>query len=149
VSDNNLGFQHRLYRNAGTYESPSWSELTIARDVTPDYSMSEADTSTRASVRAGWDLSTPVSKAASIEVQMLYKGSDTGYIAFKNAFHSKLPIEVAVVDGDITDGATKGVRMSVGVFNFSEAQPLKDVVVTNMTLKPTNATNLPSLIGGT
>ncbi len=72
-----LGIDAKLYYNTGTYETPTWVELTNVRDVTLSLERSEADVTTRAN--AGWRATAPTLKEATIEFEMQWDTEDAGF----------------------------------------------------------------------
>ena len=68
-----IGLEAKLYRNTGTYESPSWSEMTNVRDLTLNVEKGEADVTTRG---ATWPAS-----AAAIRPSSNTPGSSAGAAA--------------------------------------------------------------------
>ena len=47
-----LGMEAKLYRNTGTYATPTWVEMLNVKDLTLNLEASEADVTTRGN--AGW-----------------------------------------------------------------------------------------------
>ena len=47
MADNVVGIDCKLYRNTGTYASPTWSEIPLTRDLTLKRSAGKADSTAR------------------------------------------------------------------------------------------------------
>ena len=104
-----LGMEAKLYRNDGTYASPTWVELLNVKDLTLNLEAGEADVTTRGN--AGWRATIASLKDGSIEFDMLWDTADTNFTALKDAFFSGGTVEFAVMDGDV---ATSGNRRGSG-----------------------------------
>lgn len=121
-----------LYINTGTYGSPTWAELTLARDVTLNRSRAEGDDSSRAYGQA----STVVGlDSVEITAQAIYELADTAFAAFKSAYEGRTVIEIAMMDGPIATTGTKGKRVDVVVTGFNRAEPLAGAVTFDITMK--------------
>ena len=141
-----LGMNGKLYRNTGTYGVPVWTEITNVKDLTLNLEKGEADVTTRAN--EGWRANQPTLKEASIEFDMVWDTDDDGFSAIQDAFFNDTTVEVAVMDGDITDGTTEGLRATVGVSTFSRGEPLEEAMTVSVTLKPTYSAHAPEWITG-
>lgn len=136
-----LGMECKLYRNTGTYGSPVWVEIDNARDVTLNLEKGEADLTTRAN--DGWRASAGTLKDASVEFEMVWDTGDAGFTALQEAWFNGTAVEVAVMDGDITEVGSQGLRATMDVTTFSRSEPLEEGVTVSVTMKPTYASNAP------
>jgi len=136
-----LGMNGKLYRNTGTYEAPTWTEITNVKDLTLNLEKGEADVTTRAN--DGWRANQPTLKEASIEFDMVWDTEDAGFAAVQDAFFNDTTLEVAVMDGDIEEAGTEGLRATVGVSTFSRGEPLEEAMTVSVTLKPAYSTHAP------
>jgi len=136
-----LGMEARLYRNTGTYETPTWVEITNAKDVTLNLEKGEADVTTRAN--QGWRATVGTLKDGSVEFEMVWDTEDAGFTAIQEAYFDGTPVEVAVMDGDIATSGSQGLRATMAVTNFSRNEPLEEAITVSVTLKPTYAANAP------
>jgi len=64
-----LGLDAKLYRNTGTYDTPTWVEMTNVKDLTLNLESGEADVTTRAN--NGWRATVATLKDGSIEFEMV------------------------------------------------------------------------------
>jgi predicted secreted protein len=142
-----LGMDAKLYRNTGSFGSPTWSEVTNVKDLTLNLEKGEADVTTRAN--GGWRATVGTLKDASIEFQMVWDTADAGFSAMQQAFFSNTPIEFAVMDGDINDPASEGLRATFDIFNFTRNEALEEAIMVDVTIKPTYAASAPQWINGT
>ena len=141
-----LGMDAKLYRNTGTYAAPTWVEVSNVKDVTLNLEKGEADVTTRAN--AGWRATVGTLKDASIEFQMVWDTVDAGFDAIRQAFFNNTPLEFAVMDGDITDPESEGLRATFDVFNFTRNEALEEAIMVDVSIKPTYAENAPEWITG-
>ena len=141
-----LGMDAKLYRNTGTYAAPTWVEVSNVKDVTLNLEKGEADVTTRAN--AGWRATVGTLKDASIEFQMVWDTVDAGFDAIRQAFFNNTPLEFAVMDGDITDLDSEGLRATFDIFNFTRNEALEEAILVDVSIKPTYAANAPEWITG-
>jgi len=141
-----LGMDAKLYRNTGTYAAPTWVEVSNVKDVTLNLEKGEADVTTRAN--AGWRATVGTLKDASIEFQMVWDTVDAGFDAIRQAFFNNTPLEFAVMDGDITDPDSEGLRATFDIFNFTRNEALEEAILVDVSIKPTYADNAPEWISG-
>jgi hypothetical protein len=136
-----LGLDAKIYRNTGDYTTPVWVELGNVKDVTLNLEKGEADVSVRAN--NGWRATVGTLKDGSVEFEMVWDTGDAGFAAVKDAYFSDTPIEMAVMDGDIAQSGSQGLRASFSVINFSRNEPLEEALTASVSLKPAYAVNPP------
>lgn len=136
-----IGLKSKLYRNTGTYASPTWDEVSNVKDLSLDLSANEADAGTRGN--GGWAAVVATVKEAEVTFDMLWDPDDTDLQAFRDAYLNGSTIEVAVLDGVIgnTPADAQGLRFEGIVTKFSRAEPLADIDSVSVALKPTYTTN--------
>ncbi len=140
-----LGLHAKLYRNSGTYASPTWDEIGNVKDVTLNLEAGEADVTTRAN--NGWKATAATLKDASIEFQMVWDTGDTDFLAIRDAYLNNTNIEVAAMDGAITglgSSGSQGLRATCMVTSFTREEPLEEALTVSVTLKPSYSGNAPS-----
>lgn len=136
-----LGMDAKLYRNTGTYASPTWNEVKNVKDVTLNLEAGEADVTTRGN--AGWRANIATLKDASLEFEMVWDTADDDFTAIRTAFLTNAAIEFAVLDGPVATSGSQGLRASMAITNFSRAEPLEEAIKVSVTAKPTYAANPP------
>ena len=141
-----LGMNAKLYLNTGSHGSPSWMLVNNVKDVTLSLETAEADVTTRAN--AGWRATVGTLKDASIEFQMVWDSNDPSFNAIQGAFFSNSPIEVAVMDGDMQNTGSQGLRATCVVLSFSRSEALEEAITVDVSLKPTYAEHAPQWITG-
>jgi hypothetical protein len=137
-----LGYNAKLYRNTGTYASPTWSEMTNVKDLTLNMDLDEADVTTRAS--GGWKANVATLLDGSIEFEMVYDPTDANFTAVQTAFFSRSAVEFAAMDGPIATAGSQGLRATCMVKQFSVEEKLAEALTVKVTIKPTYAANPPS-----
>ena len=136
-----LGMEAKVYRNTGTWATPTWVEITNVRDVTLNLETGEADVTTRAN--SGWRATAATLKEASVEFEMVWDTADAGFTAIKDAFFDGESIDLAVMDGDITQNGTQGLRAEFSITSFSRSEPLEEAITVSVTAKPAYSQNAP------
>ncbi len=136
-----LGMDAKLYRNTGSYETPTWNEVTNVKDVTLNLEAGEADVTTRGN--AGWRANIATLKDASLEFEMVWDTADDDFTAIRQAFLSNGSVEFAVLDGDVETTGSQGLRATMAITNFSRSEPLEEAIQVSVTAKPTYADNPP------
>ena len=142
MSEVKLGVDAKLYRNTGSYASPSWSEVSNVKDVTLNLEKGEADVTTRAA--NGWRASKGTLKEMTIEFEMLWLTSDSGFTAIKDAFLNNTTIEFLALDGSISVQGNQGPRAEMDVISFTRNEPLEEGMTVSVSLKTTQSDNPPS-----
>jgi len=141
-----LGMNAKLYRNTGDYTSPTWTEVDNVKDLTLNLEKGEADVTTRAN--QGWRATVGTLKDASVEYQMVWDSGDADFVAVRTAFFSNQAIEFAVMDGDINDTESQGLRATFDILSFTRNEALEEAITFDVTMKPTYAANAPQWING-
>ncbi|MCE9530353.1 MAG: phage tail protein [Planctomycetes bacterium] len=137
-----LGLDAKLYRNTGTFASPTWDEIKNVKDLTLNLEAGEADVTTRGN--NSWRATVATLKDASIEFDMVWDTGDADFAAIRDAFLNKTGIEFAVMDGDISTAGSQGLRATCAITKFSRNESLEEALTVSITVKPTYAANAPS-----
>ena len=142
------GLDASLYRNTGTYELPVWAEISNTKDLTLNLEKGEADVTTRAN--DGWRATVGTLKDGSIEFEMVWDTEDAGFTALQSAYFDDTSVELAVMDGDIEEAGSQGLRASFVVTNFTRNEPLEEAMTVSVTLKIAYSDNAPQwmTVGG-
>jgi TP901-1 family phage major tail protein len=137
-----LGLDAKLFRNTGTFATPTWNEITNVRDVTLNLEAGEADVTTRGN--NGWRATVATLKDGSIEFEMVWDSADDDFTSIRDAFLNKTAIEMAVMDGAMVTPGSQGLRASFMITSFSRNEPLEEAITVGVTAKPTYSTNPPT-----
>lgn len=131
----------KLYRNAGTYEEPSWVEVSLVRDLTLDLERNEHDATTRGS--GDFEAVSAGLLKAPANFDMLWITGNASFQALFGAFMNNTLIEMAVMDGSMTTPGRTGLRGQMRVLKFTEGQPKDGNVTASVTFKPGVGDNAP------
>lgn len=128
-----LGINAKVYRNTGTYGSPTWTAISLVRDVQDASTFQEADASSRATKAV-------LTKKTMTQIQhdlvVRADASDAGYQALWDASQDGTVIDVLILDNAITVEGSLGYRYHAEVFKTGQNQDASGVIYTNFTLKP-------------
>ena len=140
-----LGINAKIYRNTGTFGSPSWDEIKNVKDVTLNLEADEEEVTTRGS--GGWKEFEQTLKDASIEFDMRADDTDADFTALKNAWANRATIELMALDGDEATTGTQGLRAEMRVISMTRSEPLGGHLSYSFTIKPAvNANAAPSWV---
>ena len=78
-------------------------------------------------------------KEASLEFEMVWDTSESGFAAIKNAFFNNSPIALFASDGD-----GNGLDADFVVTSFSRSEPLEEALKVSVTCKPTLVSRAPT-----
>jgi hypothetical protein len=137
-----IGLDARLYRNSGSYSTPTWVEVKQARDVTLTLERGTAEVSKRGSK---WKTYLPALKDATIEFELAYDPADANFTALRTAYLDGTVIDMAILDGVVTQGGS-GFRSEFIVTSFTRNEPLEDLMTVSVTIRPTATMNEPMWI---
>lgn len=132
----------KLFRNTGSFASPTWNEVPNVKDLTLGLDKDETDVTTRAS--GGFKEFVDGMIDASVEFSMLWDDADEDFTALRTAFFAKTPIEFAVMDGPVSgDGSSgsQGLRATCMVKGFTRNENLGEALMVDVTIRPTKNAN--------
>lgn len=134
-----------VYRNTGSYGSPTWVEITLVRDVTPSEQWAYGDASVRAS-KAKLYGKTQIDLTGTITCRA--DPADAGYQALFDAavgVSSAAP-DLMILDGDITTEGARGVRLHANL-SKKQNQAIGEIVYTDFDYNPAwNSAGYPSSV---
>lgn len=133
----------KLYRNSGTYGSPTWAALDLVKDVSTGSPWDMVDASVRGS-RVKLYAPTQIDFAINMTMRIDY--ADTGYQAIRAAAVSAAALDLLVLDGAITEEGAQGFRADFHVSLTAQDQAIGNVLYDSFDLKPGVATNYPKAI---
>lgn len=133
-----LGIRSKCYRNTGTYNSPTWSEIDIINDFNLNITWDEVDSNSRES-----RVKRMVKTLLAVEAtgNMRKKVGDANYIALLNAAYSDQAIDFLILDGAITEVGSEGWRFDGIVTSTSEDQGTGVALYRQISIKPTLSDN--------
>ena len=136
-----LSINAKLYRNTGTYVSPTWTEMTNVGDLTLGDSFDEANVTRRGS--NGFTETEPTLRNLELSFQTFNIAADADFIALLGAHTGRTSLDIAIMDGPIATAGSRGVRANFKVTSFNRNQNLADAQGFDVTMKPCYAENAP------
>lgn len=134
--DHLVGGEARMYYNNGTYDSPAWVE----NDNVGDLDGPDARTAALVKIRRNWPHNRylPGSRERGLTwTSALVKGTaDTVLTHFLTCYANGVPIELAIVDGDIQVPGTRGNRDYYIITKKDESEPIDDTITISFEAKP-------------
>lgn len=127
-----IGHDAAIYFNTGTPTIPVWTEIPCVRDVNLDLTSSEVDDTCRST--DGWRSRIQGLKEWGANFDMVHDNDDAGWELVRAAYFNKTKIEVLILDNDISIDGAEGVQGDIYVSDFSEAQPLDDIITNSVVL---------------
>ena len=133
-----IGYESSLYVNTGTYASPTWTEISLARDVTANKAVDQVDVTTRLTARNGFRANDYGLRTLGWSFDMLVPAageSDTAYDALVDAQNDRTSVDILHVEGGLVsvDGL-KATRAVCGVFGGEKGEPLADASTSSFEL---------------
>lgn len=126
------------YSNTLIGATPSWVAVPMARDVTNNDSMQEADATTRAS--SGFTITAATLRDVGIDVEILWVPGETAFDALFTAYKARTAKGFRVLDA--TSG--RGIMFDGQIFSFTRNEALNGVITATLTLKPTYSATAPT-----
>jgi hypothetical protein len=131
-----MGNDCLLYVNTGTYGSPTWVAINLAKDITIADSRAEGDSTVR-----GFDLTstTPGQRTLQVTGEIKYDPADTGFDALYDSYVAdpQVAIGCLILDGLIATAGKKGKRFDAYVTQWGDNEPLNQVKTVPFTLSAT------------
>lgn len=129
-----------VYRNTGTYGSPTWTPQPLVKDVGPNTPWDFGDASVKGT-RA--KLYTKTQIDLGYQISMRADDADADYQAWVDAgVSATAKLDLMILDGPITAEGARGVRAEFLVSIPNQTQAIGDVVYTNFEIKPAPGTTL-------
>lgn len=141
-----LGGEPRLYRNSGTYGSPTWVHVSNCENL----DFADSRTKVRVALRSMYPIAgnLPGLRDIALTWNMANKKgtADASLTAIQTAHRTGAVIELAVADGDITVTGTKYSRQICHIFKCDDSAPIDGVDMLAIEAAPSvnNGGNNPS-----
>jgi hypothetical protein len=127
------GIGCKMYRNTGSYGTPTWTEIGHVRDVSAGAPWDLVDASIRAA-RVKVYAATQVDFAISAVVRK--NDADAGYQALRAAADEGTALDLLVLDGAVTNEGARGFRAHFIPSLTGQDQAIGAVVYDTFDLKP-------------
>lgn len=135
-----LGLEGKLYRNVGTYGSPSWTEIVNVTDVTTNLTKAMADITTRAN--NGWRSQRGTLKEGEVTFEMFADGG-ADFRFFMDAYQANEVVELLALDGPESTPGNEGLRATFDVADMSRTEALEEGIKYSVKLVVTTGENAP------
>lgn len=139
-----LGKDCYLYRNTGSFGSPTWDLIDVVGDVEVGYSMNESDVSHRGA--GGQQQMEPTLQVNELTFTVPRDPSNADQTALITAFFARTLIEFAIANGPIATNGTKYWRQEMKIFAMPNSEPINGHSTIAFTVKPCFSTNAASLV---
>ncbi len=134
-----LGFNCHAYYNAGTYGSPTWTEILPIRDMTLPQTDDDVDASSREG--EGSKEVEPGMRDNSIEFDMVYNQADAAFAALQAGYNARSAVEFLVLDGPNSTAGSQGLRATMKLNKFTRKEELTGAVMTEVKATPAKNAN--------
>lgn len=134
------GLDCEVFRNSGSYVSPTWAAVDAVRSASYEITSSEANTNRRGG--GGWQTSKQLLKDATLNVTFVKDLDDADFDALLQAFEAGTPVELVAYDGGNASGS-HGLDAVWEVQSWNETQDIDDIVLVEVTYKPTDDADIP------
>lgn len=128
-----LGMNGKLYQGPAGTALATLTELTNVKDVTVTMEKGEADVTTRAN--GGWKATVGTLKECTVEFEMVWKPSDTGFQAVKDAFLNNTLVSLAALTGEKATSGSEGPHGDFAITGFSRSEALEEAMTVKVTAK--------------
>ena len=126
-----LGMKGKLFYGPGGSTGVPTSELDNVSDVSITLDAAEADVTTRAN--SGFRATVSGLKECTVEFTMMYKPSDAGFRAIREAWNSGDPIHLAALTSEKGEGPVGDFSIT----GFKRSEPLEEAITYDVTAKLT------------
>jgi len=131
-----FGKDGKFYIDTAGYTTPTWSEVTLATDVTLNGDPVEIDVSSRGSVASGFKATAVVVNDVSVDFTLIVDETDPNIQLIQNAFMTRGLLYIAALSGTVSVVGSWGLEAMVCVTKFTNGQPLLDKQTYECTVKP-------------
>lgn len=141
-------WEGEVYRNSGTYGSPTLVRMRNIRTVDAPDKKDEDDVTVRKSNGNKWTAG--AQRAQELNFQMMNVKGDADVTAIRTAYAARAGIEFFVMDFDLADSASVGSRAMYEVMECTLKQDDNKSQYWDVKCKPTWSENPPeAVVGGT
>lgn len=128
------------YVNTGSFGSPTWVNLAIARDVNLIYEFTEADASVRGD--GGFAATRNALQKVGADFEILWEPTGTSFSTLLAATNGRTNTEFLFLDGPVTPGSgAQGPRFTAVITKFARKEPLDNSLTADVSVRRTLSTN--------
>ena len=138
ANEGSTGRRWRIYRNTGTYGTPTWTVIAERKDLeiglTKGKITSLRDSAEFMEYLKGY-------KDLTIGFPIKYTRANANHVALRTDFMADDDgyFDLLILDGTSATSGAQGIRAIVGLFDFSHSGPLEDETTVNLEFQPTYA----------
>ena len=137
------GLNNKLYRNAGSHGSPSWTEISTAQDVGLPFDKDMAEVKARLST---WNQFLPALKSGPLDFGMLGDTSVATYDVLRDAYINDTIIDFAIADQSIVASGAEYFRADYYVKQFPLDQKLEEANAIKVSAVMAYSGNAPAFV---
>lgn len=131
-----------LVRTSGTFGSPTFSELKLLQELTPDDEFEEFNATVYGG--GGFEMTEPTIRKLSLELTVIHDASDTAADYLYDAHDAKTSLDIVHLNGPNV-ATTTGPRAQFKSLKRTPGKTKEGIVTYTYTLKPClDLTNLPT-----
>lgn len=139
-----VGVNQALFHNSGTYGTPTWGEVTLAKNVKLSLQKSMAEMKTRAST---WISNLPAMKSVAIEFDLLADTSVAIFNTLRDAWINDTLVDLAVCDdAAIATSGADYFRAQCYLRTFDVDQQLEEGETISVTADLAYTSNAPAWV---
>jgi len=135
-----VGLNCKFYRNTGTYNSPTWTEITIIQDATLKLAVDKAQAFARLSK---WKQYLYALSEAPIDLKLLGDTSNAAYDAIWGAMINQTTLDLAMAEVAIATTGCEYWRGIYNVYQFQRSEQLEEGDTVDVAIDLAYQTNQP------
>lgn len=138
-----VGLDNKLYKNTGTYGSPTWTEMTSVKDLSMPIEKNSSPATSRASA---FEMMAEGLIKIGLNFTMLRDADATGYGAIRAAAIARgTTFDMAIASGAIATTGTVYLRADFAIFGFTQKEDLEDPVTADVTANLIYSSHSPAV----
>ena len=145
ANEGSTGRNWRVYRNSGSWSSPTWTAVTERKDISISFTKDEIEC-----LRDGSEFKEYLKgfKDLALEFGISYTRNNANHVAFRTDFllDTDSHFDLLVLDGPVSTSGVQGIRLVCALFQFDHAAALTDETEVTLSFKPTYAEDSGSAI---
>lgn len=132
-----------LYRNTGTWGTPTWNLVDLVIDASLDLSLGTAEVKRRG---VNWAQNITTLKVGNLSFNMVRDVSDADHDAIRDYLINRTLASWAFADGAIATTGTQYFKAEFYTTKFAIGQPLEGVETVDVELMQAYSSNAPAFI---
>lgn len=137
-----LGVNGKIYRNTGTYGTPTWNLISNVRDINTPWSFGSHEVSQRGA--GGFRQHEPTLIDIEFSMTQIYDPADDDYVALLAAMQARTAVDFFILDQAQATAGSQGPRALFKCHKFERTEGLDAVMEVNMDFKLCYSANNPA-----